>query len=92
MRIGDQYSSESVTPKDFEKLAEDAGLGKPLVKRRVSELAEVLLVKLPLIDAGNPVAREGRLNSPAPRGSRNDELCSLTSSGNSGPKPSAERL
>ncbi len=58
MRIGDQYSSESVTPKDFEKLAEDAGLGKPLVKRRVSELAEILLKKLPLIDAGNPAAEK----------------------------------
>ena len=58
MRIGDQYSSERVAPKDFEKLAEDAGLGKPLVKRRVSELAEVLLEKLPRIDAANPAAEK----------------------------------
>jgi len=58
MRIGDQYSSERVTPRDFEKLAEDAGLGKPLVKRRVSELAEALLETLPVIDAGNPAAEK----------------------------------
>ncbi len=58
MRIGDQYSSESVTPRDFEKLAEDAELGKPLVKRRVSELAEILIDKLPLIDAGKPAAEK----------------------------------
>ena len=59
MRIGDQYSSDRVTPKDFEKLTEDAGLGKPLVKRRVSELAEVLLEKLPsLMNAGNPAAEK----------------------------------
>jgi serine/threonine-protein kinase HipA len=58
MRIGDQYSSEGVTPKDFEKLAEDAELGKPLVKRRVSELAEILLERLPLIDARNPAAEK----------------------------------
>jgi serine/threonine-protein kinase HipA len=58
MRIGDQYSSERVTPKDFEKLSEDAGLRNPLVKRRVSEFAEVLLEKLPLVDAGNPAAEK----------------------------------
>jgi serine/threonine-protein kinase HipA len=53
MKIGDQYSSERVTPKDFEMLAEDAGLGKPLVKRRVSELAEVLLESLPAVNTAN---------------------------------------
>ena len=58
MRIGDQYSSERVTPKDFEKLAEDAGLGKPLVKRRVSELAKSLLETLPAVDTGNPAAEK----------------------------------
>jgi serine/threonine-protein kinase HipA len=39
MRIGREYSSEKVTPKDFEQLAGDAGLAKPLVRRRVPELA-----------------------------------------------------
>jgi hypothetical protein len=58
MRIGDQYSSERVTPKDFEKLAEEGGLRKPLVKRHVSELAETLLEKLPLIDAGSAAAEK----------------------------------
>lgn len=58
MKIGDQYSSERVTPNDFEKLAEDAGLGKPLVKRRVSELAGALLETLSVIDAGNPAAKK----------------------------------
>jgi serine/threonine-protein kinase HipA len=58
MKIGDQYSSERVTPKDFEKLAEEAGLGKPLVKRRISELAEDLLEALPVIDAGKPAAEK----------------------------------
>ena len=58
MKIGDQYSSERVTPGDFENLAEDAGLGRPLVKRRVSELAEDLLEALPAIDAGKPAAEK----------------------------------
>jgi serine/threonine-protein kinase HipA len=61
MKIGDQYSSERVTPKDFEKLAEDAGLGKPLVKRRISELAEDLLEALPAIDVGKPAAEKAAL-------------------------------
>ena len=30
-------------PKDFEQLAEEAGLGKPLVKQRVPELAETVI-------------------------------------------------
>jgi serine/threonine-protein kinase HipA len=58
MKIGDQYSSDRVTPKDFERLAEDTGLGKPLVKRRVSELAKVLLDTLPAIDVSNPAAEK----------------------------------
>jgi hypothetical protein len=58
MKIGDQYSSERVTPKDFERLAEDTGLGKPLVKRRVSELAKVLLETSPAIDTTNSAAEK----------------------------------
>lgn len=58
MKIGDQYSSERVTPKEIEKLAEEAELGKPLVKRRVSELAEILLETLLVIDASEPVAKK----------------------------------
>lgn len=40
MKIGDEYSSDRVTPRDFEKLAEQADLARPLVRRRVPELAE----------------------------------------------------
>jgi serine/threonine-protein kinase HipA len=42
MRIGREYSSEKVMPKDFQQLAEDAGFAKPLVRRRVPELADAL--------------------------------------------------
>jgi serine/threonine-protein kinase HipA len=56
MKIGDEYSSERVTPKNFEKLAEEAGLAKPLVRRRVSELADTILSALPELDVQNPVA------------------------------------
>ena len=43
MKIGEEYSSDRVTPKDFEKLAQEAGLAKPIVRRRVTELAEAIL-------------------------------------------------
>jgi serine/threonine-protein kinase HipA len=46
MKIGDEYSSDRVTPRDFEKLAEQAGLAKPLVRRRVPELAEAVLAAI----------------------------------------------
>jgi len=40
MKIGREYKSERVTPSDFEKLVEEAGLAKPIVRRRVPELAD----------------------------------------------------
>ena len=43
MKIGDEYSSDRVTLKDFEKLAQEAGLAKPIVRRRVTEMAEAVL-------------------------------------------------
>ncbi len=56
MKIGGEYSSERVTPQNFEKLAEEAGLAKPLVRRRVPELAEAILATIPILDTANPVA------------------------------------
>lgn len=56
MKIGGEYSSEMVTPRSFEKLAEEAGLAKPLVRRRVPELVEAILSALPELDIHNSVA------------------------------------
>jgi serine/threonine-protein kinase HipA len=53
MRIGREYFSDRVTPKDFEQLAADAGLAKPIVRRRVPELATAAieaLGKIKIID------------------------------------------
>jgi hypothetical protein len=57
MKIGDEYSSENVTPKDFEQLADQALLAKPIVKRRVPELAGTLLTVLAKADTDHPVAK-----------------------------------
>jgi serine/threonine-protein kinase HipA len=56
MKIGGEYSSEKVTPKDFERLAEEARLAKPMVKRRVPDLADTVLAVLAKTSIAHPVA------------------------------------
>ena len=56
MKIGREYSSERITAKDFEQLAEEAGLGKPFVRRRVPELADTVIQSLPKVEIANATA------------------------------------
>ena len=42
MKIGDEYASDRVQAKQFEQMADEAGLAKPMVKRRVQEMAEAI--------------------------------------------------
>jgi serine/threonine-protein kinase HipA len=58
MRIGDEYSSEKVTARNFEQLAEEAGLGKPLVRGRVAELSERVITALPTLEIVHPAAEK----------------------------------
>lgn len=58
MKIGDEYKSERVGPGDFDKLAEQAGLAKPLVRRRVPELAQAVLDTVGKIKLHQEVARK----------------------------------
>jgi serine/threonine-protein kinase HipA len=58
MRIGGEYSLERVTPKNFEKLAEEADMAKPLVWRWTPELADTIPSALPELDIQNPVAKD----------------------------------
>ena len=58
MKIGGEYSSEKVMPKNFEKLAEEARLGKPLVSSRVRELADRVIAALPKVEIAHPVAEK----------------------------------
>lgn len=57
MKIGDEYKSERVTPRDFAKLAEQAGLAKPLVRRRVPELAQTVLDAMVSVAISNEVGQ-----------------------------------
>ena len=56
MKIGREYSSDQVTLKDFEQLAEEAGLAKPIVRNRVPELAETVIANLDKVGIEHPVA------------------------------------
>jgi serine/threonine-protein kinase HipA len=56
MKIGREYSSENVTPKDFELLAEEAHLAGTMVRRRVPELAGIVLAALAKAQIAGPVA------------------------------------
>jgi len=58
MRIGREYSSDKVTPKDFEELAGDARLAKPLVRRRVPEMATAAIEALDKTNITDKVSDE----------------------------------
>lgn len=58
MRIGEQYSSENVSLRDFERLADDAKLGKPLVRARLTEMTERVRDVLSKVPVTNPVAEK----------------------------------
>ena len=55
-RIGDEYMLDRITPRHFEALAETACLAKPLVRRRVSELAKTVIEKLDTLRIAHPDA------------------------------------
>ena len=46
MKIGGEYSFDKITSRNFEKLAGETGLARPLVKRRVPELATMVVETL----------------------------------------------
>jgi serine/threonine-protein kinase HipA len=50
MKLGGQYSSEKVMPPNFDQFAEEAGLAKPMVRRRVLEVVEKIRSALPAFE------------------------------------------
>jgi len=57
MKIGGEYVAAKITATHFEQMAQEAGLAKPMVKRRVPELAELILSKIPEVTTNHPVVR-----------------------------------
>lgn len=58
MKIGAEYSSEKVTPRDFDQLAKKAGLGRALVRIRVPEVAGRVIDGLAKVDIAHAVAEK----------------------------------
>jgi serine/threonine-protein kinase HipA len=58
MRIGREYSSAKVTPTDFGQLASDAGLARPLVRRRIPELAAAAIKAQGKIEITDKISEE----------------------------------
>lgn len=56
MKIGGEYESIKIYPHHFEKMAEECGLAKPLVKKRVPELAAAVIAALDNVTIPHPVA------------------------------------
>lgn len=56
MKIGGEYESAKIYPRHFEKMAEECGLAKPLVRKRIPELAETMIAALDKINIQHPVA------------------------------------
>lgn len=54
MKIGGECLLDKIFPRHFEKLAEEAGLAKPLVKRRVPELAAAVVAALKTLELSRP--------------------------------------
>lgn len=57
MKLGDHYNIEQVKRRNFEQLADETGMAKALVKKRVSELAGLIMKKLPEVTGENPVSK-----------------------------------
>jgi serine/threonine-protein kinase HipA len=58
MKIGGAYALDDVGPQQFEKLAEQIGFAKPLVKRRVIDQAKKVNEYLSVVDVTHSVAVE----------------------------------
>lgn len=54
MKIGGEYSSDKVVPANFERLAGEAELAKPIVRRRVTELTEIVVAALAKVEIATP--------------------------------------
>lgn len=58
MKIGGEYLLDRILPRQFERLAEETGLAKPLVKRRVPELAATIVEALMTMELHQPDAEK----------------------------------
>ncbi len=58
MKVGGESKSDKLRPRNFEKLAIEANLAKPMVIQRIPELAQTVLGTIDEIDIVHPVGRD----------------------------------
>ena len=58
MRIGGEYASDKIGPEHFGKMAQEAGLTRPMVLRRVVELGQTIIAKLPEVTQDDVISRD----------------------------------
>jgi serine/threonine-protein kinase HipA len=56
MKIGGEYKPADIYLRHFERLADEAGFAKPLVRQRVFEIAEAIIKNVAHVDIQHPVA------------------------------------
>ncbi len=56
MKIGREYKSADVSAKDFDRLADEIGFAKSLIKTRIKELASKVLAESDKVDVDHPIA------------------------------------
>jgi serine/threonine-protein kinase HipA len=57
MKLGGEYASQRISPKHFELLADEVGLGKPMVRMRLQELAKTVHANTQGIVIEHPTAK-----------------------------------
>ncbi len=58
MKIGGEYESAKIMPRHFETFAEEAGLAKPIVRKRVGELAQAVMRNLDKTDISSSTVHD----------------------------------
>lgn len=58
MKIGGEYKSENIYPRHFEKMAEECGLAKSLVRKLIPELADSIITGLTNIEIEHPISKD----------------------------------
>ncbi|MDF3047943.1 MAG: hypothetical protein K0R73_1061 [Candidatus Midichloriaceae bacterium] len=56
MKIGGEYVSDKILPKHFERLAEDVGFSKPMIKERIIEITKKVLSNLSELGVTDPIS------------------------------------
>jgi serine/threonine-protein kinase HipA len=58
MKIGGEYESAKIMPRHFERMADEAGLAKPIVRERALEMTQAVLNQLNKLKIDHKIARE----------------------------------